>query len=160
MNEILCLASVQFQMPLMYEFKCVKKHEHCILYVYIAQRCNNKSHKIYFYKSFTYIYISSPARWKRHQKTDAENIVIKVGWKMQQHGSLKSYNPLSKVKMLVVSQKYHLTIRKPTKKSAHFKVVFFLVILIFDDFGFGSKNVCSLFQFFFGRRSFLRTFMG
>ena len=159
MNEILCLASVQFQMPLMYEFKCVKKHEHCILYVYIAQRCNNKSHKIYFYKSFTYIYISSPARWKRHQKTDAENIVIKVGWKMQQHGSLKIYNSVSKVKMLVVSQKYHLTIRKP-KKSAHFKVVFFLVILIFDDFGFGSKYVCPLFQFFVGRRSFLRTFIG
>jgi len=78
---------------------------------------------------------------------------------MQQHGSLKIYNSVSKVKMLVVSQKYHLTIRKP-KKSAHFKVVFFLVILIFDDFGFGSKNVCSLFQFFVGRRSFLRTFIG
>ena len=77
---------------------------------------------------------------------------------MQQHGSLKIYNSVSKFKMLVVTQKYHLTIRKP-KKSAHFKVVFYLV-LIFDDFGFGSKNVCSLFQFFVGRRSFLRTFIG
>ena len=71
---------------------------------------------------------------------------------MQQHGSLKIYNSVSKVKMLVVSQNYHLPIRKP-KKSAHFKAVFSLV-LIFDDFGFGSKYVCPLFQFFVGRRSF------
>jgi len=77
---------------------------------------------------------------------------------MQQHGSLKIYNCLSKVEMLVINLKSISSLRKP-KEIAHFEVVFVLV-LIFDDFGFGSKYVCPLFQLFVGRRSFLRTFIG
>ena len=77
---------------------------------------------------------------------------------MQRHGSLKSYNCLLKVEMLVINLKSISSLRKP-KEIAHCKVAFFL-FLIFDDFGLGSKYVCPLFQFFVGRRSFLRTFIG
>ena len=97
----------------MYEFKHVQRNMSIVYYIYIQHRDAITNLTKYIFTKVPHIFISPRQQGETAPKTDAENIVIKVGWKMQQHGSLKIYKSLSKVKMLVVSQKYQLT--KKTK---------------------------------------------